>query len=198
MGGKSLGGVGVADVWLSKTVRVKHYLAMEAKEDRAGIAEFLYERFMERYVRSLKPLSDEHGNGFIVAGACCLMIEGLMAFRNGWKSTKGKSKEALTLFIQGSPKFSALAGDEKDFWLGVRCGILHQGESSRGWRLSFSNAGVGLIEMPGKRLNCSKFLAAVEQALQEFRHDLEAEPWTGGLWQNVRSKMAATIEDCKR
>src|ERR1035438_4519707 len=126
-----------ADVWLSTRVRVKKYLSMAHAEDRPGIAKFLHDRFMERYISPLKSVKEGEENGFLIMASCCLLIEGLTAFREGWCSTEGLSERAFHLFFNQEDRFSSFRGYEHDFWKSVRCGILHQGETASGWTLNF-------------------------------------------------------------
>jgi hypothetical protein len=170
---------------------------MEKAEDRAGIAKFLYERFMERYLVPLKEVGKGYENGFLVMASCCLLIESLMAFREGWPSTEGLSQRAFELFFKAEAEFAVFRGQGVDFWKGVRCGILHQGETALGWRLNFTDKAAPLLEALEKRVNCFKFMDALEKVLSDYRALLESTPWKYEQWQNVRKKMAATINGCE-
>ncbi len=169
---------------------------MERAEDREGIATFLYQRFMERYVAPLKEVNEGYENGFLIMASCCLLIESLTAFREGWVSTEGLSQRAFQLFFAAEARFGDFRGHEDDFWKGVRCGILHQGETAAGWRLNFSEPAAPLLEVSSKRVNCLRFLDELTEVIGEYRLLLANTPWRYELWQNVRTKMAATIKDC--
>jgi hypothetical protein len=186
------------DLWLSTQVRVRQYLTMEMARDTVGIARFLRNRFSERYIIPLKNVRAGDENGFMTMGVCCLMIEGVTAFREGWPTTKNRSLEAFQLFFGKEARFVAFRGPlVEDFYKGVRCGILHQGETSRGWRLNFTNAQAPLFDAPNKRINCNLFLSELEAVLQEYHDDLLRSGWDDAIWVNLRSKMKQTIEDCK-
>lgn len=187
----------VAEVWLSSRVRVKKYLGMAQAEDRAGIAKFLHDRFMERYISPLKAVKAGEENGFLIMASCCLLIEGLTAFREGWCSTEGLSERAFQLFFDQEDRFALFRGHEHDFWKSVRCGILHQGETGSGWTLNFTDRFGELFVASGKRVNCCKFMEQLEAVLADYRDLLSRTPWNYEQWRNVRRKMEATIKDCQ-
>jgi hypothetical protein len=170
---------------------------MEQAEDCAGIAKFLYDRFMERYISPLKAVKEGEESGFLIMASCCLLIEGLTAFREGWCSTEGLSERALQLFFNQEDRFALFRGHEHDFWKSVRCGILHQGETGRGWTLNFTDRFGELFVANAKRVNCFKFMEQLEAALGDYRESLSRTPWKYEQWRNVRRKMAATINDCE-
>ena len=169
---------------------------MESKQDRDGIAQFVYNRFMERYICPLQAVPKVDQNGFLIMAACCLLIEGLTAFREGWTNTKGLSKRAFALFFQGEPAFQVFRGREEEFWSKVRNGILHQGETAGGWRLNFTRPEEALFVPATLTINCLKFLDDLAGVLAKYRDELIHTPWNYQLWQNLRRKMAATIDDC--
>ena len=187
----------VGDVWLSTRVRAKQYRSMEDDQDVAGISKFVYERFIERYIAPLRAVAKGEENGFLMMASCCLCIEGLTAFREGWCTTNGLSERAFKLFFKHEDSFAIFRGQERTFWKNVRCGILHQGETIGGWRLNFSRPAEDLFVPQPPTVNCFKFLDALEGALADYGELLTATPWNHELWRNFRRKMAATIKDCE-
>jgi len=185
------------DMWLSTQVTVKKYLELETAKNTAGIARFIHNRFAERYITPLKNVRAGDDSGFLTMGVCCLLIESLTAFREGWPTTKGRSEEALRLFLGREPSFTIFRGLERDFWKGVRCGILHQGETRSGWRLNFTDRTKPLLEPTSKRVNCISFFNETENALSKYCDDLIQSSWDSVIWQNLRTKMEQTIKDCK-
>jgi hypothetical protein len=184
------------DLWLSTQVTLRRYLAMEAAKDINGIAKFIHGRFAERYLTPLKNVRAGDESGFLTMGVCCLLIEGLMAFREGWPTTEGKSKKAFELFFSRESRFSAFLGFEVDFWKGVRCGILHQGETNKGWRLNFTDRSKPLLETDKKRINCIQFELEMETVLNEYKIELTNAAWNSDVWLNLRKKMEQTVKDC--
>jgi hypothetical protein len=184
------------DLWLSTQVTVKGYLELEAAKNTAGIAKFIRNRFAERYITPLRNVRAGDDSGFLTMGVCCLLIEGLTAFREGWPSTRGRSEEAFRCFFGHEPQFAVFRGLEQGFWKGVRCGILHQGETSCGWRLNFTDGAKPLLEPIQKRVNCILFFNEMEHAVSGYCDELTKSPWDSGIWQNLRIKMEQTIKDC--
>jgi len=172
------------------------YETMLAEKDKEKTVEFIYDRFVERYIVPLKNVAAGKENGFLTMGVSCLLIEGLTAFREGWPSTKGRSEEAFRLFFARESRFAVFRGREKDFWKGVRCGILHQGETAQGWRLNFSDMSKPLFQEGQKKINCRLFFTAIEEVLGDYRQELLNSDWESTVWINFRNKMDQTIKDC--
>ena len=84
---------------LSSTVTVAKYRQLEAEKDRTKIADFILQRFTERYIRPLHGDSTRK-NGFCTMAVSCLMIEALESFWNGWPDTTRKSQEAFRSFFK--------------------------------------------------------------------------------------------------
>lgn len=179
---------------LSSSVTISRYLELEDRGDREGIADFVRERFSERYI---VPLRGGQKHGFCMMAICCLMIEALESFWQGWPDTKKRSKKAFRFFFercarQSSPLgiFSEVADD---FYEGVRCGILHQAETTKGWRIWRK----GPVYSPERTtINATKFLNEMEKALAFYCNTLRDSPWDSEVWQNLRNKMKAVIENC--
>jgi hypothetical protein len=185
-----------AEVWLSTKVRVRRYLEMEAAQDKRGIADFIVHRFRERYITPLQNVTRGEENGFLIMAASCLLIEGFTAFREGWSNTKSKSERAFKKFFSSEEGFSTLRGFEQDFWVGIRCGILHQGETCKGWRLDFTHDESPLFDGDAKKINCTRFLAELNTSLDNYDTQLLNSSWEDIIWQNLRKKMEQTIKDC--
>ena len=73
-----------------------------------------------------------------MVASACLLIETYMAFKNGAKTTKGKGKKYFQNFFNTEPEFKIFKGSSipKEFYNNVRCGILHQGETNKGWTIT--------------------------------------------------------------
>lgn len=188
------------DVRLSSSGTIKKYLQLEAKKDRVAIADFLRERFTERYIIPLRGDPDKK-HGFCTMAISCLMIEALESFWKGWPNTRNKSREAFHSFFQRCLEQGLDLGRfarkklSDDFYYGVRCGILHQAETTRGW----------LILMKGppynpdtKTINATKFHDELKKALHIYCVTLKQSDWDSEVWQNLRKKIRAVIKHCKR
>lgn len=189
----------IEDVLLSSSVTIAKYRQLEAKKDRAAIADFLKKRFTERYIRPLRGDPDMK-HGFCTIAISCLMIEALESFWQGWPDTKNKSREAFRSFFQRcleqGLELGNFAGDElsDDFYYGVRCGILHQAETTRGWRILRKGP---LYNPDTKMTNATKFHDELEKALRLYCDTLKQSDWDSVVWQKLKTKMKAVIEHCK-
>lgn len=103
---------------LASGFTVGDYNRAVANKDREAIAEAIRRRFMERYISPVSEPQVKHG--FTIMAICCLMIESLESFRQGWKSTDGRDKEAFTLFFSRESAFGAFLGYEDYFHRNAR------------------------------------------------------------------------------
>jgi hypothetical protein len=185
---------------------------MESSKDRAGLADFIEQRLLERYV--LPVTQTCHKNGFIMLAASCLLIETLESFYRGWESTHermkpadidaecrpadpkknpSRSEVAFCYFFQRFPNFSGLRPVAGSVYKDVRCGILHQGETTHGWRVFRMGP---MFEQKGPTLNAAKFLNEVAAAVKVYAKCLRNDQWESDLWANFKQKMNATIKHC--
>lgn len=154
------------DTLISSSVTIAKYLDLEENKNRDGIADFILERFSERYIMSLYG-SKKHG--FCTMAISCLMIEALESFWQGWPDTNGKSKEAFRSFFSRCAaqdlELGIFAGCADDFFKGIRCGILHQAETINGWRIHRKGA---LLDQNTKTINATKFHKYLAEALKTY------------------------------
>lgn len=181
------------DVELAKNFRISDYKKAEREKDRKKLSSFVRQRFSERYVEPLKAVPLKKKNGFAVMAACCLLIEALEAFRQGWEDTKNKSRQAFCFFIDANPELGALRGNAQAFYQHVRCGILHQGETTGGWLIRRK----GPLFDPAKlAINATKFLLAMEKCLNRYFESLRKAGWDADVWNKFRKKMKAVVVNC--
>jgi hypothetical protein len=84
-------------------------------------------RFCHRYLQHI--LSAKAG--FLKMANACLMIETLESFKKGAKNTKHKSGQMFkSFFISEEKYFPGFKERWNDFFENIRCGILHQGETT--------------------------------------------------------------------
>ncbi|ACL26653.1 hypothetical protein [Chloroflexus aggregans] len=186
----------IDEVLLSSSVTVKKYRELEKAQDREGIANFILERFTERYITPIDSTDKKHGlctstdkeqkhgfckstdkndkkHGFCTMAICCLMIEALESFWQGWEDTKGKSETAFHEFFQRCSRNNLALGAFKDvaddFYTGVRCGILHQAETTNGWRIRRKDL---LYDPEQKIINATAFHRELQNALKAYCEEL--------------------------
>lgn len=187
----------IDQIRLSSKVTVQKYREMEKLPDKLGLARFIDERLRERHITPLKAIPRSVKNGFAVMAVCCLLIETLEAFYQGWEATqtKGRSRDAFRNFFNREDRFSSLNNHAGPFYGHVRCGILHQGETTGGWRVRRTGP---FFDQSEKTINATKFHNAASKALDNYKNELIGSGWDSPLWKNFRKKMNKIIKNCGR
>ncbi len=175
--------------WKTKQT-VADYQAMVKQEDRSKISNFIRDRFTERFI---SPLLGSKKNGFCTMAICCLMIETLESFWRGWGNTRGKEQVAFYYFFGRNDNFLAFRPFSETFYKNIRCGILHQGETTGGWRILGANTEPLLNS---KTINATKFHKELEHCLNEYCAMLEVEDWNSERWIKFRNKMDVVCKNC--
>jgi hypothetical protein len=160
--------------------------------NRAAIADAIHRRFTERYIT---PARAKERHGFTMMAISCLMIEALESFRQGWDTSDGRSKAAFCFFIDASDPFKELRGHALAFYIHVRCGILHQAETTGGWRIRRDSS--ALFDASGPTVNAKRFLQGLEDALKAFCDDLKSAAWNSPEWKKARHKLNAIVRHCR-
>lgn len=190
-------------------VTVLTYEGWNARPDKGWTEKpaFIRRRLYERYVDpvralNLHPDTKAKKNGFSIMALSCLLIETLVSFWRGWGTTeprrdatgrhiKSKSGTAFKLFFRTQPRFQPFRSTK--FYKHVRCGILHQGETTGGWTIGRT----GPLFDGQKRLNATRFHDQLALAIDDYVAVLRNPP-TGTKWrENFDKKMRAVIENCR-
>lgn len=184
----------IEDIRLSSSMKIKRYRELEVAKDRERIARFVVERFQERYLEPA--LSARTKSGFALMAINCLMIESLVSFRRGWKDTRKLSESAFCFFFDREGAFADFRGYAHEFYVNVRCGILHQAETTGGWLIHLKRDKF-LFNVEHKTVNAREFTERLEGCLNDYRAELESANWEGEIWVDFRKKMKAIIENCE-
>lgn len=191
-----------------EAVRVVDYIGWEQEADNgwAKKPDFIRYRLFERYIDPVRAL-DSHPdtkakkNGFYVMAVSCLLIETLVAFWRGWETTepyhdssgrfvKGKSGKAFSLFFRTQPRFRVFRSSR--FYKHVRCGILHQGETTGGWTILRTGALFDGV----KRINATQFHNELAAAIDDYVAVLRNPLGNSKYRKNFDKKMQAVIKNC--
>lgn len=108
--------------------------------DRA--VEILRNRICGRYVDPMNELiqTDVNKNGFAAMAICCLLIDTLMQFREGYPQTPGgQCKREYSRFLKDQFDFIANTAMADRFYKDIRCGILHAAQTQNGSCLTFDS-----------------------------------------------------------
>lgn len=161
--------------------------------------DFIRQRLSERYIEPIEALNGtkelrEKKHGFYIMAVSCLLIETLVSFYRGWETTeakrnvKGKSGKAFKLFFRVEPRFTVLR--KKPFYKHVRCGILHQGETTGGWTIIRT----GPLYDGLKAINAAKFHEALAAVIEEYAKRLAQNK--NQLRARFDKKMKAVLQNC--
>jgi len=172
------------------------YEACVKKEDRDTIAEALRRRFTERYIDPVAPKKDKTTHGFAMMAISCLLIESLESFCQGWQNSNSKSEAAFCYFFDSHSQFNEFRGQFAQFYKNVRCGILHQAETTGGWKITRKKA-APLFDAPSLTINAILFLKHLRAVLDGFCDGLNTAEWNSTDWKNVRKKMKALCHNCR-
>jgi hypothetical protein len=178
---------------LATNFAVRDYRVAIAGRDQKAIAEAIRRRFSERYVA---PVSQPpHRHGFAMMAISCLMIEAFESFRQGWATSNGQSKAAFCFFFDRASIFTELRGHAQEFYKNVRCGILHQAETTGGWTIARRGR---IFDPDTLTINAALFLKNLQRVLDEFCDELHTSDWDSPEWKNVRKKMDAICAGCRK
>ena len=177
---------------LSSSINVENYLLLEQSKDVHGIAKFFLDRLAERFINPIESLEASKKNGFMIMANSCLLIETIESFWSDWPTTKNQSAKAFTQFLIRCKRFHLLNGYETLFYKNVRCGILHQGETTGGWLISRKGP---LFEPQTLTINATKFHRAVGIEIRDYADLLCRKNWESIHWKNFRKKMTAICEN---
>jgi len=162
------------------------------------MAEFIKNRFSERYIEPFKAIGDKkkYKNGFSLMAISCLMIEALESFWQGLEDTKRKSREIFIDFFCHCDELKDFRGIGDQFYSNIRCGILHQAETRGGWKIS-REIGVPLLDKEKRIINANIFHGKLEEYLKRYQTELETQDLNSLLWKNFKKKMDAIIKNCQ-
>jgi hypothetical protein len=184
---------------------VADYESAVNAQERDKIADALHRRFEQRYIDPVSPSKDDQSgkdkesrkqiHGFTMMAISCLLIETLQSFRQGWENTNGNSQLAFCQFFSTNESFKEFRVHSVQFYKNVRCGILHQAETTGGWKIT-RNTNAPLFNPNPPTINAILFLQELREALNKFREGLKAAEWDSSEWRNVRKKMKALCKNC--
>jgi hypothetical protein len=179
----------------TRKIKVRDYKKMLAAKppDRQAITEMIYHRFYGRFIKPFlfpnNQYRKHYKNGFAMMAASCLLIEALESFRNGWEETPRDvaGDKVFENFFKREDAFSQFRG--KQFYKNVRCGLLHQGETTGGFTIQRK----GPLINAKKKINANAFSGNLKASLACYNRELLAAEWDSELWDNFRRKMRFII-----
>jgi len=174
-------------------VTVSSYRDMIANKNRNALADFIYGRLHSRYILPFEEYGSINKNGFSMMANYCLLVETLQSFINGWGDSNRQSLLAFKQFFTDNPNFPELENKGQEIYKHIRCGILHQGETTNGWRIT-RKASV-LVDEENKKIDAFLFGERMKKSLESYRDTLKLKEWDSMEWDNFRVKMRKVIEN---
>lgn len=209
--------LGALDQNDTQKIKIKDYIKLVEKRNKSDIAKLFYFRLYNRYIKVFEYDSSEfkknYKNGFSIMANSCLLIETFMSFRHkDLINTKRKSRECFCRFFTESKRFRIFAknafdeqgilklkktegGIPNQFYDNVRCGILHLGETRKGWKISRKKS-VPLFDENANTINATKFLDLLNKEIRDYSERLKELDWNSDQWDNFRTKMDTVIKNC--
>ena len=133
-----------------------------------AFTDFFETRLDLRYLHPIKVLQDNgtlQGEGFAIVAIQCSLIEFLESTEQGMNyryvrrgETLGPyeykaSQDVFVAFLKGRAPFSSTFDEAaaQDFYIGVRCGVLHEARTKNGWRI-WAKGPAGVVANATKRI----------------------------------------------
>lgn len=180
-------------VELSSSVSSEDWNELKKNQDKESIISFLQNRYEERYFEPMLNNSSKHG--FSMMAISCLMIESFISLKKGWKRTKCSGRIVFEDFFRSSIHFSEFHSLGADFYKHIRCGILHQAETTGGWRIR-RDLNNKIVCKESKVIHATKFMEALRSEFYEFTDDLRNKEFQSEEWKNVVRKIDYIVENC--
>jgi hypothetical protein len=175
-------------------VTVDNFQVMVDNAEKNEIADLIETRLIERYIAPFE-MKSTLKSGFSMMAVACLLIETIDCFKQGVDDTRGETKQCFVRFFENEPLFVAFRTRSEDFYHNVRCGLLHQGETKKGWRINRENDS-DLLKL--KNINAQLFISNLKLVIQNYATDLKQSDFDDSIiWENALKKMNYIIENCK-
>lgn len=187
----------IDDFKLTGNITVKdarEWIASKDESSKSNLIRLIDHRFTNRYLKHLDPTIND--SGFFKMAICCLMIETLESFKQGEENTKGKSKQMFIDFFETEqisfPEFKDIS---EDFYSSIRCGILHQAETTNAWRILRRG---DLLDKSERIINADKFVESLNASLITYIKSLEENDIneTEGVWSKAILKINNICMNC--
>jgi len=186
----------VNEFLLTEKITVGETLGWIKQKDahsKIKLIELIHHRFYNRYIKHLNLID----SGFLKMAISCLTIEALESFKKKKKNTKGKGvgeKMFKDFFEIEEVLFPGLKDIYSDFYSNIRCGILHQAETTKEWRILRKG---DLLDKKNKAINATKFVRAIDKALNNYINTLRQNDFSSQIWKNAILKIVDICENCK-
>lgn len=159
---------------------------------REAFSDYFETRINLRYLSPIKVLQGTgtlQGEGFSIVSVLCCLIEFLESTAQGSNYRYLKLGETLQAheyvnsqnliveFLQIREPFSATfdATSAQDFYVGVRCGLLHEARTTNGWRILEEGPNGIIADVANRILYRNNFQEALLEYIKIYGKTLEAD-----------------------
>jgi len=177
----------------------------DKQANKKNLSQFVYDRLYGRYINPFdfdnKIHPDRYKNGFTIMANCCLLIETYASFREkSFTDTTGKSERCFGWFFLTEKRFVDFSknglsvndyinklgrlnnkGVPRDFYINVRCGILHNAETRNGWKILRKDA---FYDANTKTINAVKFMNRLKGTLKDYKKELDDSNVGTDIWNS--------------
>lgn len=180
-----------------KVGNVRGWLQLpDVAENKKKLIEFIGLRLTRRYLQPLKSVPEGSKSGFLIMAAVCLLIETLQQFYAGRDKTKGDHAEAFNrFFVLENALFPDCANNSKAFYERIRCGLLHQAETTGGYRILFKSG--PLFDAKERTVNATEFLNRMELCIGNYLTHLQNSSQVDERWLNAQKKIKYICDNCQ-
>jgi len=178
------------------------------------LAEFIKARHDERFLQPLRVLKaasgNEQGFGFAMLAICSLLVETIQSYRDGLPTTdRGEFSDLTNLnnipqryrlkaneCRSGRKIFQKFFSDFRSFfenmsgfrfYKNIRCGLLHQGQTKRNWRIARRSHRVWTPNP--KTVYRNNFAEALEESFEKYLAELRNSRWTDKICRHASRKV---------
>ena len=186
------------------------------ENDKEALIDFLYDRLYYRYIHpfkySDKTYKNEYKNGFAIMASCCLLIETFTSYKcSEFINTKYKCERVYGWFFLEHEAFKSFAknglskkdyllkpsirnnrGMPRDFYINVRCAILHNGETRNKWRILRNGK---LFDEVNKSINSVRFLEKIEESLILHLDLLKRSSMDSLVWNTYKLRLEKLLKE---
>lgn len=168
---------------------------MDEKTDhsKTEIVKLIKHRFENRYLKHIKCVD----SGFLIMAVSCFVIETLQSFREGEPDTNGIGQRMFKNFFNNEqdnfPDFNEEISVE--FYKHIRCGILHQSETTNAWRVLLVGK---LLDKTEFSINAELFLESLNKSVTKYSDELTVSDFNSDLWEKAFIKLKDICQSCQR
>lgn len=189
----------------------------DVKRNKIELADLVYYRLYNRYIKPFEfndsVYKSEYKSGFAIMASSCLLIETFVSFTvREFISTYRKSERCFGYFFTTEERFKNFSqggltpseykdtaieingkGIPKRFYSDVRCGILHNGETRKTWRIRRDSDKILTITKNSKLINATIFLSEMKEVLNDYHRKLKISDADSELWSVCKARLENII-----